>query len=169
MSHAKSLRVIGQALEAAGVPTFEIEKYGPQYMVWSSSVSGPGETMIRTALRQNHDLAKVRQAVSAVFCFGSAEISRLDAEARIRRRNQSSSPTPADRLVSHGLRTLGDQFDRMQVHAFRIDWASGSVIIDYQQASAARRCKMLTFADLRYLCERAKGHRQDLAINLLLV
>lgn len=169
MSHAKSLRVIGQALEAAGVPTFEIEKYGPQYMVWSASVSFAGEAQIRKALRQESDPSGARQTSTRVFCFGTGDISRLDAEARLGRGRHNSWAAPPEKLLSHGLRTLGDHFDRMEVQAFRIDWTLGSVIVDFQRASAGRNCASLSFADLRRLCELAKGNRHDLAMNLLLV
>jgi len=55
MSHAKSLRVIGQTLQAAPVTTFKLEKHAGAY--WLS-------------------IAK------RLYCFGPADISRLDARAQ---------------------------------------------------------------------------------------
>ena len=161
MSHAKSLRVIGQALEAAGIATFELEKYGPQYMVWSVWVSEAGEAILRNALRHNNAVPQDAPPSRAnrVFCFSPADISRLDAQAQKQRRNQSFLGMPPAKLVSHGLRTLGDHFDRMQVNAFRIEWTVGAVILDCQQISGQRNCRTFTAEELRRLCEHPRVRR----------
>jgi hypothetical protein len=162
MSHAKSLRVIGQVLETARIATFELEKYGPEYMVWCSSVSQAGELIVRNALRHKYDAIKeVRATASRVFCFSPADVSRLDAHAQKFRRYQSSSGKPALKLLSHGLRTLGDHFDRMQVHGFRVEWKVGSVSIDFQRASGERNCKTLTAEELQHLCEYSRAQRRS--------
>jgi hypothetical protein len=161
MSHAKSLRVIGQALEAARVLNFELEKYGPQYMVWTDSVTEAGEAILRSALRQNkagsQDVRHPR-----VFCFGPADISRLDAQAQKQRRNQSLSATPTEKLLSHSLRVLGDHFDRMQVNGFRIEWTMESVIIHYQRVNGLSNSKTFTVEELRELCARSSLRRSGL-------
>ena len=160
MSHAKSLRVIGQALEAARMATFELEKYGPQYMLWSDSVSEAGEKILRNALRHNNVVSQGARSISnRVFCFSPADISRLDAQAQKQRRNQSLSGTPTSKLLSHGLRTLGDHFDRMQVNAFRIEWNVDSVILDYQRITGQRNCKTFTAEELQHLCEHPRLRR----------
>lgn len=160
MSHAKSLRVIGQLLEVARIATFELEKYGPQYMVWSVLVSEAGESIFRNALRHNHVVSHdARSTANRVFCFSPADISRLDAQAQKQRRNQSFSGTPASKLLSHGLRTLGDHFDRMQVNAFRIEWTVGSVIIDCQAINGQRNCRTFTAEELQRLCEHPRLRR----------
>ena len=163
MSHAKSLRVIGQALEAARIATFELEKYGPQYMVWSVLVSEAGEWILRNALRHNNVVSQeARSTANRVFCFSPADISRLDAQAQKQRRNQSFSGTPPSKLLSHGLRTLGDHFDRMQVNAFRIEWTVGAVILDYQRVGGQRNCRTFTPEEVHDLCVhprlRRSGH-----------
>ena len=53
MSHAKSLRVIGQILEAAKVETFELEKHGQRYLVWSAALTKEGKLILRNALQDN--------------------------------------------------------------------------------------------------------------------
>lgn len=160
MSHAKSLRVIGQLLEAARIATFELEKYGPQYMVWSVLVSEAGEAILRNALRHNNTVSQdAASRANRVFCFSPADISRLDAQAQKQRRNQSFLGMPPAKLVSHGLRTLGDHFDRMQVNAFRIEWTVGAVILDYQQISGQRNCRTFTAEELRQLCEHPRVPR----------
>jgi len=163
MSHAKSLRVIGQALEAARVLNFELEKYGPQYMVWTDSVTEAGEAILRSALRQNKAGSQDARH-PRVFCFGPADISRLDAQAQKQRRNQSrsGSATPTEKLLSHSLRTLGDHFDRMQVNGFRVEWTLGSVSIHYQRVNGPLNYKRFTIEELRELCAHSSLRRSGL-------
>lgn len=153
MSHARSLRVIGQSLEAAGVLTFELEKYGPQYMLWTDSLAEAGVRILRNALRQNNAVSQEphHARVNRVFCFSPADISRLDAQAQKQRRNQSLSATPTAKLLSHGLRSLGDHFDRMQVNAFRIEWTIDSVSIHYQRVNGLSHCKTFTIEEVQKL------------------
>jgi hypothetical protein len=161
MSHAKSLRVIGQSLEAARISTFELEKYGPQYMLWTDSVTEAGEAILRNALRHNKAASQDARH-PRVFCFGPADISRLDAQAQKQRRNQSPSATPTEKLLSHGLRTLGDHFDRMQVNGFRIEWAMDSVSIHYQRVNGPSHSKTFTVEELRELCAHSSLRRSGL-------
>jgi hypothetical protein len=133
MLHAKSLRVIGQLLEAAKVETFELEKHGQRYFVSSASLTKEGELILRNALQDNDFASRNnRQAIPSVFCFNPADILRLDARAQKRRRNQSSSATQPSIMLSHQLRTLGDHLDRLDLSAFHIIWTAGSVILGYQ-------------------------------------
>jgi hypothetical protein len=154
MSHAKSLRVIGLSLEAARIATFELEKYGPQYMVWSDSVTKADEWILRNALRENNVVSQDARHSTAnrVFCFSPADISRLDSQAQKQRRNQSFSAAPVSKLLSDCLRTLGDHFDRLQVHAFRIEWTVRSVTVDYQRVDGQRNCRTFTAEELQHLC-----------------
>ena len=160
MSHAKSLRVIGQAVEAARIATFEVEKYGPQYMVWTDSVTEAGEWILRNALGDNVMSQDTRRrTANRVFCFAPADISRLDAQAQKKRRNNSSSDTPASKSCSHALRSLGDHLDRLQVNAFRIEWTVGSVLLDYQRAGGQRNCRTFTREEVHELCVHPRLRR----------
>ncbi len=163
MSHAKSLRVIGQAIEAARIAAFEVEKYGPQYMVWSDAVTEAGEWIMRHALGDHVMSQDTRhRTANRVFCFSPADISRLDAQAQKKRRNNSFSYTPAPKSYSHALRSLGDHLDRIQVNAFRIEWKASAVILDYQRADAQRHCRTFTPEEVHELCVhprlRRSGH-----------
>jgi hypothetical protein len=150
MSHAKALRVIGQLLEAAKVETFELEKHGQRYLVWSAALTKEGELILRNAL-QNNDFASQynRQAIPNVFCFNPADISRLDARAQKRRRNQSSSGMRSSTMLSHQLRSLGDHLDRIEVSAFHIIWTAGSVILGYQPVDGEWNYRTFTAEELR--------------------
>jgi hypothetical protein len=150
MSHAKSLRVIGQILEAAKVETFELEKHGQRYLVWSAALTKEGKLILRNALQDN-DFASQnnRQAIPNVFCFNPVDISRLDARAQKRRRNQSSSATRPSTMLSHQLRSLGDHLDRIEVSAFHIMWTAGSVILGYQPLNGEWNYRTFTAEELR--------------------
>src|SRR3989442_9998298 len=130
MAHAKSLRVIGQALEVAKVATFELENDGQSYDVRSDSLTQTGEWILRNALTA---LRSDRQAnVNRSLRFSPTDISRLDIEAQRRRQPHSLSHMQGASKLSQLLRTLGDHLDRTEVSAFRISWTPLSVFVGYQ-------------------------------------
>jgi hypothetical protein len=141
--------------------TFELEKYGPQYMVWTDLVTAAGEAILRNALRPNNAVSQDARRPK-VFCFSPADIARLDAQAQKQRRNQSLSATPTAKLLSHALRTLGDHFDRMQVNAFRIEWTMDSVSIHYQRVNGPSTCKTFTVEEVQKLCAHSSLRRSGL-------
>ncbi len=108
MHHAKSLRAIGQSLEAARVTNFQIENSGDNYLVLSNSLT--------------HRLVRL----------SSAHISRLDTQGQKQRERHSLSRTQANRL-SQMLRNLGDHLDDAGTRAFHISWMSHSVLVNYQR------------------------------------
>jgi hypothetical protein len=164
MSHAKSLRVVGQCLEYAQIAIFELEKYGPQYMLWSDTVNEAGEKALRSLLNDRLDFSNETRQVSPkrVFVFSPADISRLDAQAQRQRKNRSAQAMPHYKIVSHGLRILGDHLDRIQANAFRIEWLSGSVIMDHQRLDGARNFKRFTFEEIHRLDLQPRLRRSSL-------
>jgi len=122
MSHAKSLRVIGQTLEAARVTTFKLEKHAQPYRLWIAD---------------------------RLFCFGPADISRLDAKAQKRRKNHLSS-TRRPTSLSQQLRALGGYLDRIEVSSFRIVWIPGSALLDYERINGERNSRAFTAEELRH-------------------
>ncbi len=46
MGHAKSLRVIGQSLEVAKLPVFELQTDGPNYILSSDALTKIGERVV---------------------------------------------------------------------------------------------------------------------------
>ena len=130
MVSAKSLRVIGQILEPAKITVFELEKHGTSYVVWSDSLTEANELISRHALTQNVLNAGARRAKSnCSLCFSSADIARLDSQARKHRRDHSSSYMQASGTLSRHLRTLGDQLDQKKVSVFHFSWTPKSVSI----------------------------------------
>lgn len=133
MAHSKSLRVIGQSLELAKIPTFEIEADGPNYVVKCDSLTQTGEWVLRHALSRNDfsEQTTRKSTVTRSVQFSPADISRLDNQAQQQRR-RNSSQSRAYGSVSQLLRTLGDDLDRMKASAFQICWVSDSVSVYFQ-------------------------------------
>ena len=119
MSHAKSLRVIGQTLEAADVRAFKLETHASSYRLW---------------------IAK------RLFCFGPADILRLDALAGNKRQTHFTRPSTS---LSQQLRALGGQLDRIKARAFRIVWTGGAAILEYERVNGERNRRVFTAEELR--------------------
>ena len=146
MNHAKSLRVIGQALEVAKVSMFNLESDGRSYMVQSDSMSRTGEWMLRYAVtesdfstlsgrRSTADTAlKPNYVELKPVVFNNADIARLDARETKRRRDISSSQAELSTNLSQLLRTLGDHLDRSSARTFHIFWMPDSIVVDYRRA-----------------------------------
>jgi hypothetical protein len=101
--------------------------------VKSELLTGTGEWVLRHALSRNDfsEQTARQSTVKSSVRFTPGNISRLDEQAQMQRRS-SSSPPEGFRRLSQLMRTLGDQFDRMNASAFQISWVSDSVSVDFQ-------------------------------------
>ena len=166
MLHAKSLRVIGQSLDAAGIAAFELEKNDQCYVVCSACITREGESILRNALGGN-DLwsqGAHQSRANRLFSFRPADISRLDAQARKKRKNQFGSVTRRPTTLSHCLRALGDHLDRIQMSVFRIVWTLHSVIIVYQRVDGQYHCKIFMAEEIQQLALHSRFQRSS--VNL---
>ena len=164
MAHAKSLRVIGQSLEVAKLPAFELEMDGPNYVVTSDSLTKTGEWILRHALSAN-DISEqsTRQStVSRWVRFSLADIARLDDQAQKQRRTNSSPHTQAYSRLSQLLRALGDHLDRTQVSAFHISWTSDSVSVDFQSLDGQSDSRTFTTEKLQQLGSHSRFRRSSI-------
>ncbi len=132
MAHAKSLRVIGQSLENAKLPAFELDADGIDYVVRSDSLTRTSEWILRQAIGERELIPQSSVTVNRPLRFTQLVISRLDSTAQKQRRNHASSQTQGSNKLSQLLRSLGDHIERTEVSAFRVSWKSDSVSIDYQ-------------------------------------
>lgn len=123
MSHAKSLRAIGQTLQAARVTTFKLEKNADLYRLWIAN---------------------------RLFCLGPADISRLDTQARKRRANHPTANRPLTALPPQ-LRALGGYLDRVEVRTFRIVWTGASALLEYERVTGERNRRVFPVEELRQL------------------
>ena len=161
MIHAKSLRVIGQALETAGVAMFELEKHGRYYVAWSDSLNNADEWIFRNGLTREVLEAGARSAKAhCSLCFGPLDISRLDAQSRKNRRHRFSSSMQASSNLSQRLRTLGDQLDRIEASAFHIFWTPDSVsVVILPVGELTIETKTINAEQLQQLCLQRRFRR----------
>jgi len=164
MVHSKSLRVIGQSLEVAKTPVFELEADGPNYVVKCDSLTQTGEWVLRHALSRNDfsEHTTPQSAVTRSVQFSPADISRLDEQAQLQRRRNSPQPEGYSRL-SQLLRTLGDHLDRMNASAFQICWGSDSVSIYFQFLDGECDSRTFTVEKLQQLGSSSRFLRSSRA------
>ena len=165
MSHAKSLRAIGQSLESLGVVAFVMEKNGRNYVVRSDSLSDIADLDSKKDLTEKvWDLASGRRASRLMGNDGSLRydppyISWLDAQGRKRRRRRVSAQATGTMKVSQLLRTVGKHLDRVEPHAFSIQWTKDAVFVDYQLADGQTMREILSVDKLRELTVRSRVRR----------
>ncbi len=143
MTHAKSLRVIGQSLEAARVAVFELENDGDGYIVRSDSLTDLNKS---DSFEPGGRCAAIRS-----LRFNPSYISRLDAQGHKQRRNYSLARLQTPCNLSRLLRTLGDLLDRNGVSAFHISWMSDSVSVDCRGFDGQSDCMIFSSEKLRQL------------------
>lgn len=165
MPHAKSLRAIGQSLESLGVVAFVMEKNGRNYVVRSDSLSDIADLDSKKDLTEKvWDLASGRRASRLMGNDGSLRydppyISWLDAQGRKRRRRRVSAQATGTMKVSQLLRTVGKHLDRVEPHAFSIQWTKDAVFVDYQLADGQTMREILSVDKLRELTVRSRVRR----------
>jgi hypothetical protein len=139
MTHAKSLRVIGQKLELARVSLFQIEHDGQSYAVQSDSMSRTAEWMLRYATSEREVSTDPRPGTNTPVefkpvIFSNTDLTRLDSREAKRRRGLSTSEAESPIKLSHLLRALGDHLDRASARTFCIFWMPDSVVVDYKRS-----------------------------------
>ncbi len=167
MAHAESLRVIGQLLEAAEVPAFELEEDGLNYVVKCDSVTHLDELALGHALIRNDspDQATRQPTVPPVSTVPSirltrADIFRPDDKAQLQRRKTFSQPKVAVRF-SQQLRTLGNHLDRMNARAFLICWGTDSVAVYFRRIDGQRDSLTFTHDKLDQMSTPSKFRRSS--------
>ena len=155
MTHAKSLRVIGQSMENAKLQNFELNTDGSNYLAQSDSLDAASEWILRQALAP----VSAREPIfDGSVRFTPADISRLDNQAE-KQRKINSSQTQTYRRLSQLLRALGDHLDRTQVNTFHILWASSSVAVDFQLPDGRSDSRIFTAEKLEQLGSHSRFRR----------
>jgi len=135
LSYAQSLRVVGQDLDALGVDSFELAKWGEDYIVWPKRTE-----FTRKRSTDKGFLSKITQKILGRddsdkeipnrLYFTPSEIAWTDIQRRLERKIDS----PSDRRdLSFVLRVLGDYLDRKSAGQFTISWSQNSIVISYDQ------------------------------------
>ena len=166
LSNAQSLRVIGQNLEANSIDSFELAKWGDDYVVWlevtDARIRPLGEegffSRITHRILRRHDSTGDLPKRQRLY-FTLSEIVSADTERRLGRQ---SSVGPADQLgISFVLRVLGDYLDRKRVNQFTISRSKNSIVIDYNQKQENFTSQnVYDLAIGMYLRRAARNHRK---------
>ena len=164
--HAKSLRAIGQSLEALGVIAFVMEKNGRNYIVRRDSLPEISELEVKKDLTEKvWDTAiGTRRRAHLIDADGSLRydpsyVSWLDAQGRKKRRRRFSAQATGTMKVSQLLRTVGRHLDRMEPHSFNIKWTKDAVLMDYELGDGQTVSEILSVEKLRELTVRSRVRR----------
>lgn len=163
MPYAKSLRVIGQSLEAARVATFELKKDGQDYLVQSDSLSPSAAWILHDLKGENSFTGQNghRSSPTDPVRFTPLDISRLDSVWQKRRRHRSSFQTQVSSNLSQSLRSLGDHLDRTGVRSFCVSWKPDSVSLDYQEADGKSNYRTFSSQKLHQLGLHSRFRRSS--------
>jgi hypothetical protein len=163
VAHSKCLRIIGQAVEAAKLPVFEIETDGGNYVLRSNSMSAAGEWILRHAVspygvpgQRAHQTSTDRSVR-----FTLADISRLDQEGQKQRRIGSAPQAERYRRTSQLLRALGDHCDRAGLRSFHISWTPSLISIDFHSEEGQRETRTFTLEKLEQLGSSSRFRRPN--------
>ena len=161
MSHAKSLRVIGQSLEVANLLDFDLHTDGLYYVVRTNHLSKAGERSLRQALSSTDISVHETHppTVSMSVRFSPTCISRLDNRAQKQRRISSYLRTQAYNRLSQLLRALGHRLDQIEVNTFHVSWMSNSASVDFQVTDGQSDCRTFTAAKLEQLGSHSRFRR----------
>jgi len=135
LSHAQALRVIGQNLIPLGIDSFELAKWGDDYIVWEHGGAARDlsakQTFFKKITRKIVGHADSEREILNRIYFSHVEIFNSDMEHQSKR---SISDSPSDlRDLSFVLRVLGGYLDRKAAREFTISWSTNSIKLRYDQ------------------------------------
>jgi hypothetical protein len=154
LSYAQALRVIGQELDALSVDSFELARWGDDYVVWPKRTERADKGLVSkiTQMILGHDDSS-REIPNRIY-FTSTEILWADTQRRLKR--QIGSPTDR-RDRSFVLRVLGDYLDRKNARHFTISWSRDSTSIRYDQIQEIFTTQNLYDLGIRMYLRRPPG------------
>ena len=160
--HAKSLRVIGQSLEAAGIDAFEIDNHGETYLVSSESATSNEAWILSNCVGSSSNFQRIDDdpATKISLRLDATDVVRLDTQGR-RKRGESGSRSQAALKLSQLLRTLGDHLDRAEVSAFHISWLPYSVTVEYTERRGQTDSRSFTAEKLQQLGLHSRFRRAN--------
>ena len=142
-----------------------MEKDGRNYVVRSAALPDITEVDLKKDLTEKvWDVGGARSASSLIREDGSLHydvpyISWLDAQGRKRRRRRFSAQATGTMKVSQLLRTVGRHLDRLEPHAFTIQWTKDAVSIDYELSDGRIVRETLPVDKVRELTVRSRFRR----------
>jgi hypothetical protein len=149
LSYAQSLRVIGQALDALRINSFELQKKGAEYVVRTDSSEAAGKLSWDDSFIKNIAeklWGRASKNLQPPLVYTSFDIDRFDREARSVRGR--SNPTLVTGNVSLPLRVVGDYLDRKAAITFSISWSIHSVKVEYDTFNGTQKREDFTVQNL---------------------
>ena len=166
MPYSKSLRVIGQSLEALRIDAFVVEKRGQNFVVRSESLPPSPELSLKKNLLEEiwHSSGPDHKHTlppggDRWLLYRPPYLSWLDAQGQHKRRRRFSAQATGSKTLSQLLRTLGKHLDRVDTTSFQIYWSPGSVIVDYEVAGGDHVRESLGMRKLHELGVRMRLRR----------
>ena len=149
ITHAKSLRVIGQMLETAAITTFKIQnECRGYYAVKSNLLTKVAESISQTSIGSESSDPGVPIHAG---CFTPFDISRLDTRSEKERWNYVVGDFDAANTLSQLLRTLGDCLDRIGTSAFHLSWNTDSISVDWKDFNGYSEFCTFSFDKLQHM------------------
>jgi hypothetical protein len=157
LSHAQSLRVIGQNLGVLALQSFEVIKSGDEYVVSSDEFRGGQPRGFLSGIASKL-LGRRELDIANPIRFTATEILRIDDE----RRMQRTPGSPRDRRdLSFMLRVIGDYLDRKNIDRFTIDWSKSSYNVRYDDQRESFSVEDLYNFGIRMYLRRANRFQDE--------
>ena len=147
-SYARSLRVIGQALDSLRITSFALMKDADKFIIrnWEPSflkniadqVWGSSDCAPKPTNTKSRDL----------LIYDNSDTERLETVGRARR---GSGESHTSYKISSGLRALGDYLDKHRATSVHIWWSTESVTVKYKTAAGTWKETNFTVQNLRDL------------------
>ena len=135
VAHAKSLRIIGQSLEAACLGVFAVASDGKDLLITSEALTETAEWILCRGLHGTDWKKEAgKSMIGRAIRFTPEDISVLDQQAQRRRGVGSLANKEANKRLSQILRTIGDHLDRTRADNFRVTWRSNGIEVDSTSA-----------------------------------
>ena len=172
MLHSSSLRAIGQSLEMLRVQAFGLEKEGDSYIVRSESLTATRQWILRNNLETDLDSPGPDQKSTQLtwgdgwLCYGPFDVARLDEQGRKKRQDHGFAPLSRADTLGQLLRALGEHLDRKEATAFKISWAPGSVVVDYQMSDGVSERKNFTVEKLHQLALHSRFRKPSRSASI---
>jgi hypothetical protein len=164
MAHATSLRVVGQLLEIAKVPVFQVVTDGSYYVVHSDSLTPANHWILRHLLtpRNPSEQSAHQPTTSRSLRLSPSDILDFD-RAQLQKRINSSHGARTYRRLSQLLRALGDHFDRAQVRTFHFSWSGEAASAEFESLDRKGDSRTFTAEKLEQLGSHSRFLRASLA------
>ena len=143
-----------------------MEKNGRNYIVRSDALPDVTQLDLKTDMTEKVWEAKRADSkhsrllgADGALKYEPPYVSWLDAQGRKKRRKRLSAQATGTMKVSQLLCTVGKHLDRVEPHAFSIQWNSDSVVVEYDLPTGETVREVLPLEKIRELTVRSRFRR----------